>query len=371
MMQKLYKKSKTGSIQEWAIFTKGNTYWTEHGQVGGKITVGVPTMCEAKNVGRSNEMSPEEQAQFIARRKWEDRQKYDGYTPDINKVNNGKGYFECTLAHKWEPNAKNMPTKVSASPKLDGLRCIITKDGAFTRNGKQYVTTKFIEASLKDFFNEYPDMVLDGELYCHRLHDDFNKITSLARKTKEKSIKQDDWDEIKDKLKLYMFDVYDPNASQKPFNKRYDFIMQKFIGQEFVIPVQNEIITHDEIDEYHAKCIEDGYEGIMLRDPSMVYEHTRSKKLLKYKQFTDDEFKVIDITAGKGMRATMAGRVSCVTEDGTEFEASMQGTHEYFTELLEKKNEFIGQMATIRYQNLTPDGKPRFGVMVDIGRIDV
>jgi len=67
----------------------------------------------------------------------------------------------------------------------------------------------------------------------------------------------------------------------------------------------------------------------------------------------------------------MAGRVRCVTKDGVEFEASMQGTHEYFTELLEKRNEFIGQMATIRYQNLTPDGKPRFGVMVDIGRIDI
>jgi DNA ligase-1 len=140
---------------------------------------------------------------------------------------------------------------------------------------------------------------------------------------------------------------------------------------EYLVPVINKLITHDQIDEYHSECIEEGYEGIMLRDPSMLYEHTRSKNLLKYKQFTDDEFKVIDITAGKGMRATMAGRVRCVTKDDVEFEASMQGTHEYFTELLKKRNEFIGQMATIRYQNLTPDGKPRFGVMVDIGRIDI
>ena len=369
-MKKLYKRSKTGAIQQWEVFVEGDKYWTEHGQVGGKITVGVPTVCEAKNVGRSNEMSESEQAQFIARRKWEDRQKYDGYTPDINAVDKGKGYFECTLAHKWEPNAKKMPEKIMGSPKLDGLRCIITKDGAFTRNGKKYVTTKFIEESLKDFFEEHPDIVLDGELYCHRLHNDFNKITSLARKTKEKSIKQSDWDEIKDKLRLYIFDVYDPDDAQREFDERYNFIMYEFTDHDFVVPVPNKLITHDQIDEYHAECIEEGYEGIMLRDPSMVYEHTRSKKLLKYKQFIDDEFKVIDITAGKGMRATMAGRVRCVTKDGVEFEASMQGTHEYFTELLVKRSEFIGQMATIRYQNLTPDGRPRFGVMVDIGRID-
>jgi hypothetical protein len=67
----------------------------------------------------------------------------------------------------------------------------------------------------------------------------------------------------------------------------------------------------------------------------------------------------------------MAGRVRCATKDGVEFEAGIQGTHEYFTELLVERNKFIGQMATIRYQNLTPDGKPRFGVMVDIGRIDI
>jgi DNA ligase-1 len=370
-MEKLYKKTKTGAIAQWEVFTEGNKYWTEHGQIDGKITVSVPTICEAKNVGRSNEVSESEQAQFVARRKWEDRQKYDGYTTNINDVDKGKSFFECTLAHKWDSHAKKMPENIMGSPKLDGLRCIITKDGAFTRNGKQYVTTKFIEESLQEFFEEYPDIVLDGELYCHRLHNDFNKITSLARKTKEKSIKPEDWDEIKDKLKLYIFDIYDQSEPEKEFTERYEFIQEKFIDAEYLVPVINKLITHDQIDEYHSECIEEGYEGIMLRDPSMLYEHTRSKKLLKYKQFTDDEFKVIDITAGKGIRATMAGRVRCATKDGVEFEAGIQGTHEYFTELLVERNKFIGQMATIRYQNLTPDGKPRFGVMVDIGRIDI
>jgi len=367
----LYKKAKTGAIQQWQVFYQDGQYWTEHGQVGGKITVGVTTDCEATNVGRSNERNVSAQAEFVANRKWEHRQKYDGYTTNINDVDKGKSYFVCTLANKWENHHKKMPEKIMGSPKLDGLRCIITKDGAFTRNGKQYVTTKFIEESLKDFFDEFPNMVLDGELYCHRLHNDFNKIASLARKTKEKSIKPKDWDEIKDKLKLYIFDVYDDDCPRTEFDERYNFIMYEFTDHDFVVPVPNKLITHDQIDEYHAECIEEGYEGIMLRDPSMLYEHTRSKKLLKYKQFIDDEFKVIDITAGKGIRATMAGRVRCVTENGTEFETGIQGTHEYFTELLEKRSEFIGQMATIRYQNLTPDGKPRFGVMVDIGRIDI
>jgi len=82
----LYKKAKTGAIQQWQVFYQDGQYWTEHGQVGGKITVGVPTDCEATNVGRSNERNVSAQAEFVANRKWEHRQKYDGYTTNINDV---------------------------------------------------------------------------------------------------------------------------------------------------------------------------------------------------------------------------------------------------------------------------------------------
>lgn len=369
-MNILYKKSKTGATLQWKIIIKENTYWTEHGQIDGKITIGTPTVCEGTNIGRSNERSPNDQAEFVAQRLWKDRQTYGGYVDDINKINEGVDHFVCTLAHKWtEKAAQKLPEHLMASPKLDGLRCIIKPDGSFSRNGKQYVSTKYIEESLNEFFDTHPNVVLDGELYCHSLHDDFNKITSLARKTK--NIKDEDWLEIKDKLKLYIFDIYDYDDPEMTFVERYDFINRKFKDHPFVEIVTNEMVLHNEIEGYHAKCIEEGYEGVMLRDPFMEYEHTRSKNLLKYKQFIDDEFEVLDVTAGKGLRATMAGRMHCITKDGIEFEASMKGTHEYFTELLENKTEYIGKLATIRYQNLTPDGKPRFGVMVDIGRKDL
>lgn len=368
-MDTLYKKSKTGAILQWKIQYIVDAYWTEYGQVGGKLTIGIPTICEGTNIGKSNRRSSFEQAEFVARRMWADKQRIGGYTTNLDDAGNGKAHFDCTLAHKWtEKAAKKMPEHLMASPKLDGLRCIITSEGAFSRNGKQYVSTLFIEKSLREFFEVHPDVVLDGELYCHGLHDDFNKITSLARKTK--NIKEEDWAEIKARLSLHIFDVCDPSDTEKTFVERYEFITDNFKQHPFVTIVENKMILHTEIEEYHSECIEDGYEGIMLRDPFMTYEHTRSRNLLKYKHFIDDEFEVLDITAGKGLRATMAGRIHCITKDGIEFEASMRGTHTYFTELLVNKDAYIGKMATIRYQNLTPDGKPRFGVMVDIGRKD-
>ena len=69
-------------------------------------------------------------------------------------------------------------------PKLDGVRCLFTKDGAFSRTGKQFMNVQHIEKMLNHFFKTCPWTVLDGELYNHDLRDDFEKIISLVRKQK-------------------------------------------------------------------------------------------------------------------------------------------------------------------------------------------
>ena len=88
------------------------------------------------------------------------------------------------LAHKLNENRIDWSKPVYMQPKLDGVRCLFTKDGAFSRTGKQFMNIKHIEDSLKSFFKKYPEMVLDGELYNHDLRDDFEKIISLVRKQK-------------------------------------------------------------------------------------------------------------------------------------------------------------------------------------------
>ena len=65
---------------------------------------------------------------------------------------------------------------VFLQPKLDGVRCVITKDGCYTRTGNQWLNVAHIEAALAPFFKEFPDKVLDGELYNHGLKNDFEKI---------------------------------------------------------------------------------------------------------------------------------------------------------------------------------------------------
>ena len=78
------------------------------------------------------------------------------------------------LAHKYNPDKIQYPAYIQ--PKLDGVRCIFTKDGAFSRTGKQFKNLRHIESALYSLFVTYPKLILDGELYNHELKHDFEKI---------------------------------------------------------------------------------------------------------------------------------------------------------------------------------------------------
>ena len=88
------------------------------------------------------------------------------------------------LAHKFDDKRVNWSKPVYIQPKLDGVRCLFTKDGAFSRTGKKFMNVRHIETALKSFFDQQPDVILDGELYNHKLKRDFEKIISLVRKQK-------------------------------------------------------------------------------------------------------------------------------------------------------------------------------------------
>ena len=96
---------------------------------------------------------------------------------DTMRAYNGDKYLE-----QWKKNpGKTFEGKWEAfiQPKLDGVRCLFTAKGAFSRTGKQFMNLWHIEVLLESFFAANPNAVLDGELYNHELKDDFEKIISL------------------------------------------------------------------------------------------------------------------------------------------------------------------------------------------------
>ena len=87
--------------------------------------------------------------------------------------------------------------------------------------------------------------------------------------------------------------------------------------------------------------------------------------MLKYKEFLTDEFRVINVEEGEGNWSGHIKTFNCISTDGTEFGAGVRGTQNVLKELFESNQK--PDWATVRYFTPTPDGVPRFPVVVDWG----
>src|SRR5690606_1337482 len=165
---KLYKRTSTGSIQQWEIEIEENRFRTISGKLDGKLVVSNWTECYGKNIGKKNETTPEEQALSEARSKFQ-KQIDKGYKVDISDVDKSE-YIKPMLAKDYYQYEDKIEYPVYIQPKLDGIRCIATINGLFTRNGKPIVACPHIFNSVKEFIEEYELEALDGELYNDMYH---------------------------------------------------------------------------------------------------------------------------------------------------------------------------------------------------------
>jgi len=356
----LYKQDKKNRIQEWSVETESNKFRTIEGFVDGKLTISEWTECFSKNVGKKHETSPVQQAENEALSKAR-KKKENGYFENISDSAQGSGYIEPMLAHKFVDYGEKILNNYEtfSQPKLDGIRCIATREGLFTRKGKPIVAVPHIIESVMAILNEKPEIIaLDGELYNHELKHDFNKITSLVKRIHMSA------DDLKQSEQLAQYHVYDIIVLDATFAERND-IIEHYHGFPYIHIVKTEKVSNRAcLDILYENYLKDGYEGQMIRIAESKYEFARTKSLLKRKEFVDVECKVINIIEGSGNRSGMAGSVTCIHPNGETFDAGIKGGFDFYRELLINKTNYIGKQATIKYQNLTPDGKPRFANLV-------
>ena len=353
----LFSRATTGALREWTIEHSDTAYRTHSGQVGGKITTSRWYDVKATNVGRANERNTAEQAAFEAQAKWQ-KNVDAGYVEDVTAVDDAPKFVSPTLAKKWEDRLDKVQYPVYSQPKLDGMRAIITKDGAFSRTGKPWVTIPHILASLREVFRAFPDLVLDGELYNHEYKEDFNKISSLAKKTKPTAA---DLEESGKKLEFHWYDIADPS---KKFAQRTEDIASIYetwgLESSAIRMVETNFHSCEaSVDSAYKDYVDRGYEGQMIRE-SVPYEYKRSNGLLKRKDFQDEEYLILDICEGKGNKTGMAGFAVLRTESGQVFNSNIKGNHDFLKDLLANRRAYIDSYATVTFFNLTPDGIPRF-----------
>lgn len=359
----LYKKNSKGVAQEWSMHVEGNTFWAEYGLVGGKIQADTPTICEGKNIGRKNETAPEAQALAEAESKVK-KQRDKGYDEVLSDR-----VFTPMLAHEFKKHGHKLPEEVLSSVKLDGIRSVFFPEGAFSRLNKPLPATKFISDDLVEFFKNNPNVIIDGEIYNHDFKDDFNKISSLVRRTVH--FKESHWKEIDKFLQLHIFDFHFKDQPEMPFERRIQLgrdLILEHVNSKRIHFVPQDLIKKSDIDTKHEEYLQEGYEGIMVRDPKSPYQTKRSYFLQKYKNFIDEEFEIIGVEEGKGNWAGKAMKVWFKNNDGDDFKATPKGNEQYRAQLLLDKDEICGKMGTVRYQNRTPrpENKPRFGTMTAV-----
>ena len=259
------------------------------------------------------------------------------------------------LAYKVDKKPVDWSEKVFIQPKLDGVRCIFTKNGAYSRTGKEFKNLAHIKYDLTDFFRKHPNIVLDGELYNHALKNDFEKIISLVRKQKPTE------DDRRDAQHLVQYHVYDTIAEGPDYESRFNWLRNNLPIAATMTLIKNTVVgSYDEAKMLHNVHLAQGYEGSMLR-LNKPYEQKRSYNLQKFKDFSDTEATIIGYEAGKGKFTGLIGKFFMQDDDGNEFGCPIGKGYNFADRkaILENVHDYIGQRATFTYFQRTQAGSYR------------
>jgi len=389
-MDVLYKRTKTGASQYWKVeVIAGDSIAQirkESGKIGGKPVIHLDTISEGKNIGKSNETTPEEQAVSQALSDWK-KKKDEGYKSlkDLNigisgdlmhysidhvpyetlteALNAALPKFNTDASGNVKPmlaknvNWKKVKFPCYVQPKLDGVRCLMVVNFEdkicpirfLSRKGKDYLTFGHISSDVITWLaatdDPFQSFILDGEIYSDELS--FQGITKAVKKLCPNSLK----------LKFRAYDVVSDESQEDRFE-----IMTKLveaIESDYIVPVETALaLTKEDVIYLHDSHVKNsGYEGAMIRLLDGKYEQGfRSYSLMKVKIFDEDEFEWVGWEFG--VRGNQDLLAICKTKDGQVFKPVMFGTIAEKTELYEK-SPTKGAKMIVKYFGLTDGGIPR------------
>lgn len=362
----LYTKDKSGKIRYWTVSVDeegDRVYITKrYGVHGGKEVATRTEIKSGKNIGKKNETSKLRQAQLEAESLFK-KQVDAGYVEDLETLES-RVLILPMLANKWDDRSHYIEEPFYIQPKLDGVRMLVGRHEGkllmLSRTGKHVHHLPHILEELQ-WLKE--GEFLDGENYNGSIT--FEEITGMCRTTLESSAS------IKDLhlIQFHAFDMFNLSNLAEPFTKRLKRMEAAFGTRSFkcihMVPTKL-IETGELVQQYHSTFVQAGYEGIMIRDRKGPYTLAeRSNKLLKYKSFQTEEYRIVGAEEARGKDKGTVVWI-CQTATGQTFGVRPRGTHSQRTQWLRDANRYYGKFLTVQFQNLTEGGMPRFPVGVTI-----
>jgi ATP-dependent DNA ligase len=315
-------------------------------------------------------------------------------------VNKALGYnvipiFELMLMHNNEKDYKGIKFPILAEPKVDGFRCIKFPGKIFLgRSGKPLANSRFNEHVQIDDSLEFKEnqVVLDGEAYSHGR--DFNSLASILS-SEDKEIPKDVKFVVFSAIPLQEWNVQKGITTYK---EQMEFIENTdWEGTcKNVVPITGITVNSiEELEEYYKEVTNEGYEGVVVKNPDEPYYWKRVTvasgicQKIKPEEFIDGE--IVDYYEGeddyKGMLGGFVARLESGVLVGVGSGLSLIQRQKYWDgrdleEIVDKEGEHTGwkpigpelseeetreyfnknhlnKWIEIKYMNITPEGSLR------------
>lgn len=284
--------------------------------------------------------------------------------------------FKPMLAANLQLVTKHESWPMYASPKLDGIRCVVRDGIPYSRSNK-VIRNKHIQRLIKQHADQLEG--LDGELVVGSptAKDVYRKTNSAVMSTKGEP-----------EFTFFIFDNI--NIPEEAYKDRFESL------KSLDLPPFAEVLTcrlfEDAADvfEFEKFVTDFGYEGVILRHPDQPYKFGRSTLeeagMLKLKRFKDAEAYVIGFgvlmnngneaftdelgytkrsKASKGLTpSNMLGYLLCRTPEGVDFKIGTGFSQKEREDLWADQDNLIGRLVKFKFFDLGIKDAPRHPVFL-------
>ena len=379
--QALYRKNNYGQPCVWfAKKTTLNQYIVYHGIVGKTITNTL--------INTHRDAKLEVNSKFNAKRKEGYKYLYelkDNVTLPVEEElltylntylcdyrTTADGNVLAMLAKTFDNENNKLFKKVSlyyGQWKINGLRCFISayiENQLFcnvrlrfqSREGTIWNSLDTLEHYLLSIIPDYflnkmieENYILDGELYLPGY-----SVNEINHFVKDKTCIQN---------KQLQYWCYDLAIQDTVANERKTILLNNFMSrkltfntleehlnnkEKFIILPSYSITSEIEAIKFRDKSIENGFEGLILRNPNEEYQFgKRNSAMIKFKKSTDGKFIIVDIKP-EGIKRPDIPLFICKNDiNDAEFECHVGGSFEYQKDCLKRKDELIGKLMYVEY----------------------
>lgn len=359
------RKEISGKVRIWEILSRSPIskkveVYTRSGFINGKIRETKPKVFKD-----SSRQTALENAKTYMKSKWTAKRR-EGYrlSNDKTPIKMTKGktqvkdFIHPMSAYPIEGNEHKLRFPLYAQAKLDGFRGMVRlKDNdveIFSRKGLPFPHLRKIKKQLKTFplLKNNKNIYLDGEIYLHD-HPIFDLKKILGRK----SLDTPELKNLESKIRFVIFDWFDPNNLEKPFEERWDELKDAFkrwapTKKQLILLDKTVIVNNIEsLMEVRDRYLKEGYEGVVARLPSGEYRPgKRSSSVFRSKEFKRSTFKIINALEGSGdNKGTVVWVLQCLKDKKKSFQARPMGTREERREWFKNKKKYIGRYLEVKY----------------------